>query len=44
MTAESFAAELEAHEKRNQKRDIERCIIEGPKHPWRLTKYGPRGS
>ncbi len=41
MTAENFAAELEALEKRKRKKDIERRIVEGPKQPWRPTRHGP---
>jgi hypothetical protein len=41
MAIENFAAELESLEKRNQKKDIERRIVEGPKQPWRSTRHGP---
>jgi hypothetical protein len=41
MTADNFAAELEALGKRNCKKDILRRIVEGPKEPWRPTRHGP---
>jgi hypothetical protein len=41
MAAKNFAAELDALEKRKRRKDIERRLIEGPKHPWRPTRHGP---
>ncbi|AXI49408.1 plasmid recombination protein [Sulfitobacter sp. SK025] len=41
IKAENFAAELEALEKRNRKKDIQQRMAEGPHNPWRPTRHGP---
>ena len=41
IQAENFAAELEALEKRNRKKDIRQRMAEGPYNPWRPTRHGP---
>ena len=41
IKAQNFAAELEALEKRNRKKDIQRRLAEGPHNPWRPTRHGP---
>lgn len=41
IKAQNFAAELEALEKRNRKKDIQQRLAEGPHNPWRPTRHGP---
>jgi len=41
MKAQNFAKELEALEKRNRKKDIQKRLAEGPRKPWRATRHGP---
>ncbi|MDX5382685.1 MAG: plasmid recombination protein [Rhodobacterales bacterium] len=37
----NFADELDALEKRNRRKDLQRRVIEGPHDPWRPTRHGP---
>lgn len=37
----NFADELDALQKRNRQKDIQRRMIEGPHDPWRATAHGP---
>ncbi len=41
IKAQNFAAELEALERRNRKKDIQKRLAEGPHNPWRPTRHGP---
>ena len=41
IKAQNFAAELEALEHRNRKKDIQKRLAEGPHNPWRPTRHGP---
>lgn len=38
---ENFLDEVTALRKRKRKKDAERRLAEGPKDPWRATRYGP---
>ncbi|MCD1628247.1 plasmid recombination protein [Seohaeicola saemankumensis] len=41
MRLSNFADELDALQKRNRQKDIQRRMIEGPHDPWRATAHGP---
>lgn len=41
IKADNFAAELDALNGRNRRKEIQRRLAEGPHDPWRATKHGP---
>lgn len=41
MTQEMYAAELAYHERRKDRKAIEKRIAEGPRDPWRASRHGP---
>ena len=38
---ETFAAELTELDRRNRRKDLKKRRIEGPRDPWRASRYGP---
>lgn len=41
MTQEMYAAELAYHERRKDRKALEKRIAEGPREPWRASRHGP---
>ncbi|PKQ10600.1 MAG: Pre (Mob) type recombination enzyme [Alphaproteobacteria bacterium HGW-Alphaproteobacteria-1] len=41
MTQEMYAAELAYHERRKDRKALEKRIAEGPRDPWRASRHGP---